>query len=68
LFADTPASAHVSVVIYSLIETARADDLAPCTWLRRMTRELPATQSIEVINALLSRNLHCQDFSQRNDT
>src|SRR5579864_3757758 len=34
LFADTPTGAHASAVIYSLIETARANGLEPYTWLR----------------------------------
>jgi len=50
-------------VIYSLIETARANGLEPYTWLRRVMRELPAAQSVEAIEALLPWNLHRQDLA-----
>jgi transposase len=60
LFADTPAGAHASAVIYSLIETARANGLEPYIWLRRVMRELPAAQSVE---ALLPWNLHRQNLA-----
>ena len=63
LFADTPAGAHASAVIYSLIETARANGLEPYTWLRRVLRELPAAQSVEAVDALLPWNLHRQDLA-----
>jgi transposase len=63
LFADTPAGAHASAVIYSLIETARANGLEPYTWLRRVLRELPAAQSVEAIEVLLPWNLHRQDLA-----
>jgi transposase len=59
LFADTPAGANASAVIYSLIETARANGLEPYTWLR----ELPAAQSVEAVDALLPWNLHRQDLA-----
>jgi transposase len=63
MFCDTPAGAHASAVIYSLIETARANGLEPYTWLRRVMRELPAAQSVEAIEALLPWNLHRQDLA-----
>jgi transposase len=63
MFCDTPAGAHASAVIYSLIETARANGLEPYTWLRRVLRELPAAQSVEAIEALLPWNLHRQDLA-----
>ena len=63
MFCDTPAGAHASAVIYSLIETARANGLEPYTWLRRVMRELPAAQSVEAIEALLPWNLHAQDLA-----
>jgi transposase len=50
-------------VIYSLIETARANGLEPYTWLRRVLRELPAAQSVEAVDALLPWNLHRQDLA-----
>ncbi|NPT58287.1 transposase [Paraburkholderia sp. 5N] len=63
MFCDTPAGAHASAVIYSRIETARANGLEPYTWLRRVLRELPAAQSVEAIEALLPWSLHRQDLA-----
>src|ERR1700692_1591989 len=54
MFCDTPAGAHASAVIYSLIETARANGLEPYTWLRRGMRELPAAPSVEGIATLVA--------------
>ena len=62
LFSDTPAGAHASAVIYSLVQTAKANGLEPYTWLRRVLRELPATQSVEAVEALLPWNLHLPDL------
>jgi len=36
LFSDTPAGAHASAVIYSLVGTAKANGLEPYTWLKRV--------------------------------
>ena len=33
LFSDTPAGAHASALIYSLVETAKANRLEPSAWL-----------------------------------
>ena len=63
MFCDTPAGAHASAVVYSLIETARANGFEPYTWLRRVLRELPAAQSVEAIEVLLPWNLHRQHLA-----
>ena len=41
LFSDTPAGADASALIYSLVETAKANGLEPWTWLCRVMRDLP---------------------------
>lgn len=56
LFADTPAGAHASAVIYSLVETAKANGCEPYAWLRRVLRELPAAQTADEMAALLPWN------------
>ena len=63
LFSDTPAGAHASAVIYSLVQTAKASGLEPYTWLRRVMRDLPAAKTVEDVEALLPWNLHIQDLS-----
>ena len=58
LFSDTPAGAHASALVYSLVETAKANRLDPYAWLRCLMRELPSAKSVEAIEALLPWNLH----------
>jgi len=62
LFSDTPAGAHASAVIYSLVQTAKANGLEPYTWLRRVLRDLPAAKSVEAVEVLLPWNLRMADL------
>ena len=62
LFSDRPAGARASAVIYSLVQTAKANGLEPYTWLRRVLRDLPAAQSVEAVEALLPWNLRIPDL------
>jgi len=63
LFSDTPAGANASAVIYSLLQTAKANGHEPYIWLRRVLRDLPAAQTVEEIEALLPWNLHVLDLT-----
>lgn len=63
LFSDTPAGAHASAVIYSLLQTAKANGHEPYAWLRRVMRDLPAAKTVEEIDALLPWNLHAGDLT-----
>ena len=65
LFSDTPAGAHSSAVIYSLVQTAKANGLEPYAWLRGVLRDLPAAKSLEDVEALLPWNLPIPDLSQQ---
>ena len=56
LFADTPAGAHASALIYSLVETAKANGFEPYTWLRTVLRKLPTATTAEHFEALLPWN------------
>jgi len=62
LFSDTPAGAHASAVIYSLVQTAKANGLEPYAWLRRVLRDLPAAKTVEDVEALLPWNLRIPDI------
>ena len=64
LFADTPAGAGASANLYSLIETARANDLEPYHYLRHIFKELPKAQTVEEVEALLPFNI---DRARLND-
>ncbi|MFZ2217175.1 MAG: IS66 family transposase [Rhodoferax sp.] len=63
LFSDTPAGAHASAVIYSLVQTAKANGLEPYAWLRHVLRDLPAAKTVEEVEALLPWNLRIPDLS-----
>jgi transposase len=65
LFSDTPAGAHASAVIYSLVQTAKANGLEPYTWLRRVLRDLPAAKTVEEVEALLPWNLRLTDLMDK---
>jgi transposase len=62
MFSDTPAGANSSAVIYSLVETAKANGLEPYTWLRRVLRDLPAAKTVDDVEALLPWNLASADM------
>jgi transposase len=53
LFSDTPKGATASANLYSLIETAKANDVDPFAYLSRVFKELPAADTVEKIEALL---------------
>lgn len=63
LFSDTPAGAHASAVIYSLVQTAKANGVEPYTWLRRVMRDLPAAKTVDDVDALLPWNFHTPDLT-----
>ena len=47
MFSDTPAGAQASARLYSLVETAKAQGLAPYADLHPLFKELPAANSAE---------------------
>ncbi len=53
LFSDTPRGAHASALIYSLVETAKANGLEPYAWLSHVLTQLPRVQTVAEIEALL---------------
>ena len=52
------AGANASAVIYSVLETAKANGIEPYTWLRRVLRDLPAAKTVEDVEAMLPWNLN----------
>lgn len=56
LFSDTPRGAHASALIYSLIETAKANGQEPYAWLRHVLECLPQAKTVEALEALLPWN------------
>jgi transposase len=57
LFFDTPKGAQASAYLYSLIMTAKANDLDPFHYLRHVFTELPKATTLEDIEQLLPWNV-----------
>lgn len=57
LFANSQAGAKASANLYSLIQTAKANELKPYEYLKQVFKELPNAQSLEDIETLLPWNL-----------
>ena len=53
LFAGTPQGAEASAMLFSLIETAKANNCEPYSYLRHIFTHLPNAQSLEDYEALL---------------
>jgi transposase len=53
LFSNSQAGAHASANLYSLIETAKANNLNPYDYLKRIFKALPSAQSVDDIDNLL---------------
>lgn len=56
LFSTSQAGAKSSAIIYSIIQTAKANDLEPYGYLRQVLTELPNATTTEQIEALLPLN------------
>ena len=62
LFSDTQAGARASALIYSLIETAKANNVEPYLWLRHVLRALPTATTVEHFEALLPWSLKAEQL------
>jgi len=58
LFSDSVRGVKASANLYSLIESAKANQLEPYAYLRYLFTELPKANTVEAIEALLPGNLH----------
>ena len=56
LFASTVRGAKASAALYSIVSTARANDLEPYAYLQRLFAELPKAKTVEDFEALLPFN------------
>ena len=56
LFSDTPKGTTASALIYSLVETTKANGQEPSTWLRHVLEWLPNASSVDDYEALLPWN------------
>ncbi|WP_245535889.1 IS66 family transposase [Thiorhodococcus drewsii] len=62
LFAGSPKGAETSALLYSLIETAKANALEPWAYLNHLFEYLPSAKTPEAIAALLPHNLTMDDI------
>ena len=53
LFSTSVAGVNTSANLYSLIETAKANDLEPYAYLREVFTKLPLAATVDDIEALL---------------
>lgn len=67
LFADTPAGASASAMIYSLLETAKANHHQVHQYMSVVLSELPNADSIDAIESLLPWNISPDDVRHRFD-
>jgi len=57
LFSNTPLGAHASAGMYSLVETAKANNLDPFHFMYRLFKELPEAETEEALEKLLPWNM-----------
>ena len=57
LFNNTPLGAHASATMYSLVESARANNLDPSHFMYRLFTELPEADTEEKLEKLLPWNM-----------
>ena len=67
LFSDTVAGANASAVIYSVLETAKANGVEPYTWLRRVLRDLPAAKTVDDVEALMPWNTRAMNDGEHGE-
>jgi transposase len=56
LFANNPLGARASANLYSLVATARANGIEPGSYLNFLFDNLPATETVDALEALLPWN------------
>ena len=61
LFNVTPAGANASALIYSMIETAKANGVEPYRWLSHVLAKLPAAKTADDYEALMPWNMKLTD-------
>ncbi len=64
LFSGTPEGAEASALLYSLIETAKANELEPYAYLRHIFEMLPLASSLEHYEALLPWNMKSEQTAE----
>ncbi len=63
LFSGSPRGAHASATLYTLVESAKANQLEPWAYLNYLFEKLPAAQSEQALIKLLPQNLKMEDLN-----
>jgi len=63
LFSDTVKGAKASAAFYSLIETAKVNNLEPYHYLRYIFKELPKVKTLEQYEALFPWNVDAKEIN-----
>lgn len=63
VFSDTQAGAHASAMIYSIVETAKANNVEPYAYLHHVIERLPTVTEVSEIVALLPYNFSKQKLN-----
>ncbi len=61
LFADTVHGAEASANLYSLVETAKANDLEPWAYLERVFEQIPRAETLEDLEVLLPHRIRLRN-------
>jgi transposase len=64
LFSGSPRGAHASAILYSLIETAKANELDPYRYLRYLFMKLPFVRTCEEYQSMTPHHLDLADFER----
>jgi hypothetical protein len=57
LFADVPKGADASAMLFSLVETAKANEIEPQAYLKYLFERFPAAQTTEDMRALMPQHM-----------
>ena len=64
LFSGSPRGAHASATLYTLVESAKANQLEPWAYLNYLFENLPAARSEQALVKLLPQNLKMEDLNR----
>jgi len=67
LFADTPRGARASATCYSLVETAKANDLDPYAYIHYLLDHIVAADTVDKLEALLPWNVPLEKVSDKGE-
>lgn len=65
LFADTPQGAHASATCYSLIETAKANDLEPSAYIEHVLTHIAEANTLDKLEQLLPWNVGLEPVAKK---